>query len=76
MSTLPIRSALVTNAPRVLSSFVVIVCSLKRYTGLTARNPEFPANRIIHLRLLRKTLSGHWSYEPHFPLFRLVVCRI
>jgi hypothetical protein len=27
---------------------------LERYTGLATPSPNFPANRIIHLRLLRK----------------------
>jgi|ERR1700733_4543868 hypothetical protein len=32
--------------------------SLRRYTRLTTLNPEFPANRIIHLRSLRKSPFG------------------
>jgi hypothetical protein len=47
----------------------------RRYTRLTTLNPEFPANRIIDLRSLRKKPFGPVTLEKCIALRRLFVRR-
>jgi len=53
------QSALVTAAPRLLWSLVVIVCSFRRYTGRTSEFENFSSTESFVCRGCGKPLLNH-----------------